>query len=127
MIGSNRPHFITKNLNGGVFFIEADLPESPLDLFAHLAAKIVLNNVSTATMGKLGRLSGNWMAHVDATNKKLIDRSIRLVAELTDIDYNSACLAVFKTLHEMSSWSEDRRKTISPVAYTIEQIKKSTI
>ncbi|MDR1141049.1 MAG: hypothetical protein LBL62_05095 [Planctomycetaceae bacterium] len=123
-IGSNRPDSVTALWNGGLFFIETDLPESPLDLFSHLAAKLVLNNISTATMGKLGRLTSNWMAHVDATNKKLIDRSIRLVAELTGLSYNISCLAIFKTLHEIRSWSEDRRKTVSPVAYTIEQIKK---
>jgi N-acetylmuramic acid 6-phosphate etherase len=131
-IGSKRPDFVMKNFvanewNGNVFFIEVDLPESPLDLFSHLAAKLVLNNISTAAMGKLGRLNGNWMAHVDATNKKLIDRSIRLVAELTGFDYDTSCLAVFKTLHEMNSWSEEPRKTISPVAYTIEQIERGTI
>jgi N-acetylmuramic acid 6-phosphate etherase len=71
-------------------------------------------------MGKLGRLTSNWMAHVDATNKKLIDRSIRLVAELTDLSYEISCPAIFKTLHEIRSWSEDRQKTVSPVAYTIE-------
>ncbi|MDR2115700.1 MAG: hypothetical protein LBP87_04900 [Planctomycetaceae bacterium] len=127
-IGAGCSDFVTAaEWNGGVFFIEVDLPESPLDLFAHLAAKLVLNNISTATMGKLGRLNSNWMAHVDATNKKLIDRSIRLVAELTGFDYDTSCLAIFKTLHEMNSWSEDRRKTTSPVAYTIEQIKKENI
>ncbi|MDR2755265.1 MAG: hypothetical protein LBC20_06110 [Planctomycetaceae bacterium] len=126
-IGSERPNSVTAEWNGGIFFIEVDLPESPLDLFAHLAAKLILNNISTAAMGKLGRLNSNWMAYVDATNKKLIDRSIRLVAELTGFDYDTSCLAIFKTLHEMNSWSEERRKTISPVAYTIEQIKRETV
>ncbi|MDR2706990.1 MAG: hypothetical protein LBC02_14545 [Planctomycetaceae bacterium] len=126
VIGSHRSDFVTTTTKweSDFFFIEVDLPESPLDLFAHLAAKLVLNNISTATMGKLGRLNSNWMAHVDATNKKLIDRSIRLVAELTGLSYNVSCLAIFKTLHEINSWSEERRKTVSPVAYTIEQIKK---
>ncbi|MDR0337961.1 MAG: hypothetical protein LBI18_12820 [Planctomycetaceae bacterium] len=127
VIGSHCPDSVTTEWNGNVFFIEVDLPESPLELFAHLAAKLVLNNISTATMGKLGRLNSNWMAHVEATNKKLIDRSIRLVAELTGCGYEVSCLAVFKTLHEINFWSEERRKTVSPVAYTIEQIKKENI
>ncbi|MDR3197460.1 MAG: hypothetical protein LBU34_06270 [Planctomycetaceae bacterium] len=123
VIGSNCSESVTAAWDGDIFFIEVDLPESPLDLFAHLAAKLVLNNISTATMGKLGRLNSNWMSYVDATNKKLIDRSIRLVAELTGFSYDISCLAIFKTLHETRSWSEERRKTVSPVAYTLEQIK----
>jgi N-acetylmuramic acid 6-phosphate etherase len=75
-------------------------------------------------MGKLGRLYGNWMAHVDATNKKLIDRSIRIVSELAGIAYESACYALFETMDETASWSESQRKTVSPVAYTITRLAK---
>ena len=121
LIGSKRPN---TSVFESVFFIETEeIPETPLDLFAHLAMKIVLNNVSTATMGKLGRLFGNWMAHVDATNKKLIDRSIRIVSELAGIDYESASYALFETIDAMASWSETQRKTVSPVAYTIERLQ----
>jgi N-acetylmuramic acid 6-phosphate etherase len=75
-------------------------------------------------MGKLGRLTSNWMAHVDATNKKLIDRSIRIVSELAGIDYETACYALFETIDETATWSEARRKTISPVAHTVERLAK---
>ena len=34
-----------------------------------LAAKLVLNTVSTATMGKFGRLVSNWMANVDTRTR----------------------------------------------------------
>lgn len=107
-----------------ICFIETDMESSPLEIFAHLAVKLALNNVSTATMGKLGRLSGNWMAHVDASNKKLIDRSIRLVSELAGIDYRDACYALFETLDELSTWPEGRRKTVSPAAYTVERLNR---
>lgn len=106
------------------FVIEAGIPSSPLKIYAHLAAKLALNNVSTATMGKLGRLSGNWMAHVDASNKKLIDRSIRLVSELAEVDYRTACHALFETLDEMSAWPESRRKTVSPAAHTVRRLRE---
>jgi N-acetylmuramic acid 6-phosphate etherase len=86
--------------------------------------KLTLNNVSTATMGKMGRLSSNWMAHVDASNKKLVDRSTRLVAELGGVDYETACIALFESLEEMKGWDEARRKTTSPAAYTVEKIKR---
>jgi N-acetylmuramic acid 6-phosphate etherase len=103
--------------------VDVDIPETPLQLFAHLGAKLVLNNVSSATMGKMGRLTGNWMAHVDASNKKLIDRSTRLVSELAGVDYDTACIALFESIEEMKTWDEPRRKTTSPAAYTIEKFR----
>ena len=105
------------------FSIVVDIPKTPLDLFGHLASKLVLNNISSAALGKLGRLNSNWMAHVDASNKKLIDRSVRLVSELAGVDYRTACIEIFKTMEEMKSWPETRRKVISPAAYAIEQIQ----
>ncbi|MDR1010029.1 MAG: hypothetical protein LBM04_02685, partial [Opitutaceae bacterium] len=107
-----------------ICFIEADIPTSPLEILAHLTVKLALNNVSTATMGKLGRLSGNWMAHVTASNKKLIDRSIRLISELADVDYKTACHALFESLDEMSTWPESRLKTISAAAYTVKRLQE---
>ena len=107
---------------GKLVHVDADVPVTPLNLFSHLALKIALNNVSSATMGKMGRLNSNWMAHVDASNKKLIDRSVRLIVELGGVDYETACLALFDTLDEMKGWDEQRRKTTSPAAYTVERL-----
>jgi len=104
--------------------VDVDIPATPLNLFAHLAIKLTLNNVSSATMGKLGRLSSNWMAHVDASNKKLIDRSTRLVVELAGVDYETACIALFESMEEMKGWDEPRRKTTSPAAYTVQKLSK---
>ena len=104
--------------------VDVDVPATPLNLFAHLAVKIALNNVSSATMGKMGRLSSNWMAHVDASNKKLVDRSTRLVVELAGVDYETACFALFESMDEMRGWDEPRRKTTSPAAYTVQKLSK---
>lgn len=106
------------------FVFAASMHKTPLDVFVHIALKLVLNNISTATMGKYGRLNGNWMAHVDATNKKLIDRSVRLVSEIAKVDYKTACVTLFEALEEMESWDLDRKKTISPAAYAVELLCK---
>ena len=103
--------------------VSVDIPATPLNLFSHLAVKLVLNNTSSATMGKMGRLTSNWMAHVDASNKKLIDRSTRLVVELAGVDYETACIALFESMEEMKTWDESRRKTTSPAAYTVQKLK----
>ena len=111
---------------GKIFAFNLAIPSTPLELFAHLALKLTLNNISTATMGKFGRLNGNWMAHVDATNKKLIDRSVRLVSEIAGVDYRTACITLFEALDEMENWSLDRKKTVSPAAYAVEMLQKKT-
>ena len=52
---------------------------------AGTATKLVLNTITTATMIKLGKVYGNLMVDVNASNEKLKDRSIRIVRELTGL------------------------------------------
>lgn len=47
------------------------------------AQKMVLNMLSTATMVKLGRVYGNLMVDVKATNEKLVERCVRIVCTAT--------------------------------------------
>jgi N-acetylmuramic acid 6-phosphate etherase len=96
---------------------------SPLRLYNRLALKLVLNNVSTATMARLGRASSNWMVYVEPTNKKLIDRSTRLVAELAGVDYNTACYALFETIELIAQTVKPGQERPSPVARTIERLR----
>jgi len=64
-------------------------------LFRHLFIKLFFNTVSTGTMVRLGRVKGNWMTFVSASNKKLIDRAIRLVADQAKVSYETAADAIF--------------------------------
>lgn len=105
------------------FSIRVDLPKTPLDLFGHIAPKLVLNNISTATMGKLGRLSSNWMAHVAASNKKLVDRSIRLASELGGVDYRTAAVEFFRTVDELSTLPPAEGGTVSAAARAAENLR----
>ena len=57
---------------------------------AGTAQKLVLNMLSTATMIKLGKVYGNLMVDLKATNKKLEERSIRIVMEATGEDREAA-------------------------------------
>src|SRR2546430_10308321 len=54
------------------------------------ATKVALNIISTAAMVALGKVRGNLMIDLHASNSKLRDRAIRLVAQLSGSDYNSA-------------------------------------
>ncbi|MBQ9424815.1 MAG: N-acetylmuramic acid 6-phosphate etherase [Erysipelotrichaceae bacterium] len=52
--------------------------------------KLVLNMISTATMVGVGKVYGNLMVDVRATNKKLEERCRRVVMEITGCDHDRA-------------------------------------
>jgi N-acetylmuramic acid 6-phosphate etherase len=81
--------------DAGDLRVPVALPATPLRLISHLAVKLSLNTISTGTMVRMGRVTGNWMSWVDVSNKKLIDRAIRLIVELGHIDYPDACKRLF--------------------------------
>ncbi len=108
------------------FHIACDLPRSPLHLWDHLAVKLVLNTVSTATMARMGRVRDNWMVCAEATNKKLIDRGTRLIQHFTGLDYDAACLALYETLADLADRPADGRPPLPPAALAIERITGAT-
>lgn len=59
-------------------------------LKAGTATKIALNIISTGAMIGLGKVHGNLMIDLHASNSKLRDRATRLVAQLSESDYDSA-------------------------------------
>ena len=59
-------------------------------LKAGTATKIALNIISTGAMVALGKVKGNLMIDLNTSSTKLRDRATRMVAELTDGDYDSA-------------------------------------
>ncbi len=52
---------------------------------AGTATKLVLNTLTTGAMVKLGKVYGNLMVDLKATNEKLRDRSLRIVMEITNL------------------------------------------
>ncbi|MCP4259243.1 MAG: N-acetylmuramic acid 6-phosphate etherase [Planctomycetes bacterium] len=52
---------------------------------AGTATKLVLNTLTTGAMIKLGKVFGNLMVDLKATNDKLRDRSLRIVMEITHL------------------------------------------
>lgn len=59
-------------------------------LKAGTAQKMVLNMISTATMVRLGYVSGNRMSNLQAKNVKLRDRAVRILAAETGLDHEQA-------------------------------------
>ncbi|HEV8368087.1 MAG TPA: N-acetylmuramic acid 6-phosphate etherase [Pyrinomonadaceae bacterium] len=59
-------------------------------LKAGTAQKMVLNMLSTATMVRLGYVSGNRMSNVQAKNVKLRDRALRILMKETGLETEAA-------------------------------------
>jgi N-acetylmuramic acid 6-phosphate etherase len=68
-------------------------------LKAGTAQKMVLNMISTATMVRLGYVSGNRMSNLQARNIKLRDRAVRIVMAETGSTKEEATVAL-----ESSGW-----------------------
>ncbi|MBN2182284.1 MAG: N-acetylmuramic acid 6-phosphate etherase [Sedimentisphaerales bacterium] len=59
-------------------------------LKAGTATKLILNTLTTTAMIKLGKVYGNLMVDLKATNQKLRDRSQRIIMEVTGLSRSAA-------------------------------------
>lgn len=57
---------------------------------AGTATKMVLNMISTSMMVHSGKVYGNLMVDLRATNDKLRDRAARIISQITDLDRSSS-------------------------------------
>ena len=63
------------------------------------ATKMVLNILSTAVMIRLGKVYDNLMVDVKPSNRKLRERAVRMVSQITDLDDSAS-----KLLLEKAHW-----------------------
>ncbi len=82
------------------FSVFVAVPETDLllDGVTRVAAKLVMNAISTCTMVRLGRVMGNYMVWVVPSNLKLIDRATRYITKLTNLDYEAANALLFEII-----------------------------
>src|SRR5215208_6633848 len=76
-------------------------------LKAGTAQKMVLNMISTATMVRLGYVSGNRMSNLRASNIKLRDRAVRIVVAETGRTKEEAITAL-----QASNWLVDKALSV---------------
>ncbi len=69
---------------------DAEVLTGSTRLKAGTAQKLVLNMISTAAMIGVGKVYGNLMVDVQATNKKLVERSKRIIMDAAQVDYATA-------------------------------------
>lgn len=112
----------TLSFDGELFSFPCDLPASPLRLWHHLAVKLILNTISTATMVLMDRVIGNTMVWLSPSNKKLIDRGTRLIALHAGCSYEQACIMLHKTLEEVQQHAQTGEDVPSPVAQALKRL-----
>lgn len=98
--------------------IPVKLVRTSNELMTHLMVKLSFNVLSTATMAKMGRVWGNWMIQVLPTNKKLIDRSTRIIQNIAGISYEQANEEFFKSYFGRDPKEEYRE------SYVVETLKR---
>jgi N-acetylmuramic acid 6-phosphate etherase len=79
-------------------FIPLPQTDFLLDGILRVAAKLVMNALSTCTMVQLGRVMGNTMIWVVPSNLKLIDRATRYISRLAGLDYPAANHLLFEVI-----------------------------
>lgn len=93
-------------------------PDTGMDLFQHLAIKMMLNTLSTGVMARMGRITGNWMTNLAMSNKKLVDRSARIISDLCKVPYEEALEELFYA----KAAAEANGELSSPVGKVIEKL-----
>ncbi len=72
-------------------------------LKAGTAQKMILNMLSTGSMIKIGKTYENFMIDLKATNEKLKDRAIRIVAQIARVSHSEALAALLKCNWEIKT------------------------
>lgn len=85
-------------------------------LKAGTATKMVLNMITTGTMIRLGKTYGNLMVDLRASNEKLRDRAVRIVAEITGLARSDATQVLHSCDGEVKTAIIAARRRLSPDA-----------
>ena len=76
---------------------------------AGTAQKLVLNMISTATMIQLGKVKGNKMVDMQLSNKKLVDRGVKMIMGEIPVSYEEAA-ALLKTYGSVRNAVDNYKK-----------------
>jgi hypothetical protein len=90
-----------------------------LEIYEHLSMKMLMNIFSTGVMAKMGKIYGNYMINLSISNKKLVDRATRIIADLCNLSYENANYELFLS----SLILKERKENLSPVKFTIDRLK----
>ncbi len=74
----------------------------------------------------MGRVAGNWMSWVSISNKKLIDRGIRLLVELGGIKYDEAAERLFAAQEWIERQDWTGKETPCAVQVALAQLRAAS-
>jgi N-acetylmuramic acid 6-phosphate etherase len=94
--------------------VGAEVISGSTRLKAGTATKMVLNMLTTAAMVRLGKTYGNLMVDLRATNTKLVERSRRIVAQLTGLSDDEAQKLLERCQGEVKLAIVVHRRQVSP-------------
>jgi N-acetylmuramic acid 6-phosphate etherase len=77
--------------------VGAEILAGSTRLKAGTVTKLALNTLSTGVMVKLGKVYGNRMVDVAVTNRKLHDRAMRIIQDLTGLSREAAAVLLEKS------------------------------
>jgi N-acetylmuramic acid 6-phosphate etherase len=77
--------------------VGAEILAGSTRLKAGTVTKLALNTLSTGVMVKLGKVYGNRMVDVAVTNRKLHDRALRMLQDLTGLSREAAAVLLEKS------------------------------
>lgn len=77
--------------------VGAEILAGSTRLKAGTVTKLALNTLSTGVMVKLGKVYGNRMVDVAVTNRKLHDRAVRIIQDLTGLSREAAAVLLEKS------------------------------
>jgi N-acetylmuramic acid 6-phosphate etherase len=82
-------------------------------LKAGTATKLTLNIISTTLFTKLEKVYGNMMVDLKATNDKLLDRAIRIVSTICEIDRETSAILLANSGGEVKVAIVMHKKSVS--------------
>ena len=82
-------------------------------LKAGTATKLTLNIITTSYFTKLGKVYGNYMVDLKATNDKLMDRGIRIIEALCDLNRDEARTLLVESGKEVKTAIVMHHKSVS--------------
>ncbi|KHD34861.1 N-acetylmuramic acid-6-phosphate etherase [Clostridium acetobutylicum] len=90
-ISNNKDSLINKNVDIKIApIVGPEVIMGSTRMKAGTAQKLVLNMITTAVMIKLGKVYGNLMVDLSLSNKKLVDRAVRIIEHATKVEKEKA-------------------------------------
>lgn len=120
-LSNNRNSALTKVVDIAITpIVGAEVVTGSTRMKAGTSQKLVLNMLTTSSMIRLGKVYGNLMVDVKASNEKLVDRCERIVESATDITTKDV-----KRYLSQTSYNPKKAIIMIKTGASLEQVEKA--